>query len=252
LIIDDNSSDNTSDIVKVYADKDPRIIFFQRFENHGLTKNLNFLISRAKGKFVARMDSDDISHPTRLEEEINLMLAQNDIDLVWSNAICIDEKGSDICMRYQPSLEHTLRKLRSKTRRENHIVHPSVMFKKQTVIDLGGYDEEYRTGQDGDLWPKMIQRGCKFALINKPLLRYRVREGSATLRRSGCTDINFLYANLCLRNRQAKRSWNYIKAVKSPVRKLYLVIMLLLGANCMNFFRQFKMYDYEKRYKKSC
>ena len=250
LIVDDASTDETPKILASYARQDTRITCFYNSENKGLTKNLNFLLKQAKGKFIARMDGDDISEPARFAEEIQVMCHQ-DVDLVWTNALLIDDEGRKICERYQPSLEYTLAKLSDKARWGNYIVHPSVMFKKQTVLVLGGYDEKYRFGQDGELWMRMKKKGCRFALINKPLLKYRIGSNSITTKRLGYGDINFLYAYMCLANRQPEKSWQYLRGVKSLRRKLYLLIRWLVGEDVIHFLKGFRIDNYDQTHKRS-
>jgi len=247
LIADDASMDSSVEIIQAYAKNDGRISYFGRKENVGLAKNLNFLLGKAKGQFIARMDGDDVSLPERFEREIDLITVQ-DLDLVWCNVLYIDEAGNEICERYQPSVEQTLARLG----RQNYIVHPATMFRRETVLALGGYDEAYQTGQDGKLWLSMKERACRFGVVYEPLMKYRIEPNSITSKRTSYGgDMNFVHAKLCLVNRQRKKSLKYIWSVKNPLQKLYLVIRWLVGENIVEFLKQFKRYDYDAVHKKS-
>jgi len=245
LIIDDASTDESPAILKFFARKDPRIICFFNHENRGLTKNLNSLLKQAKGELIARMDGDDISCPTRFAEEVQVMMNQG-ADLVWTNAIFVDDAAHEICERYQPSLEDTLARLTDNSRWGNYIVHPSVMFKRQIVLTLGGYDEAYQSGQDGELWSRMKERGYRFALIEKPLLKYRIASNSITMQRLGYNDINEMYAYVCLANRQRAKGWQYIRIIKNPIQKLYLLMRWLAGEDVVYFLKGFRAANYNK------
>jgi glycosyltransferase involved in cell wall biosynthesis len=243
IIIDDGSTDQTPKILSSYNDSRLKII---TQKNIGLTKSLNRGLNIARGVYIARMDADDVSLPTRLEEEMQLMLSNRKTDLVWTNTVYIDSDCNEICERYQPSLEYTLEKLSNKQRIENHIVHPTVVFKKKTVINLDGYNDRYLTGQDTDLWRRMIERGCKFAYIEKPLLKYRVWPNSRTIEKQGFNDINYTLALLCLKSRQPKHSWQYIARVQSWRLQIYLLIRLFMGEGMIQYFKFIKKYDHKK------
>ena len=81
LVIDDGSTDRTSQIVTTYADHDPRIRLMTR-EHHGLVQTLNFGLEQARGCYLARLDSDDISALHRLELQVSIIL---DDALAWPN-----------------------------------------------------------------------------------------------------------------------------------------------------------------------
>ena len=242
LIVDDASTDNSLEIIKNYAKKDNRIRYFQRSENVGLTKNLNFLLGQARGIYVARMDGNDISLQNRFKEQINA-IKNNDADLVWSNAILIEESGKEICLRYQPSQKKTLKLMR---RRRNYIVHPATMYVKSSILKVGGYDEKYRTGQDGDLWYRMLNNNCSFFIVKQPFIKYRLQKNIITSKRVGKNpDINYLDANTCMRNYQKKKSIAYIKKVKNLRLKTMLIIRLLLNERMLQFIKQLIPIDYD-------
>ena len=86
LIMDDGSSDNSSEILGEYAKKDNRVKIFKNSDNLGLTKSLNILISSSKGEYLARQDSDDISSKDRFEKQLNY-LSLNNLDACTVRAL---------------------------------------------------------------------------------------------------------------------------------------------------------------------
>ena len=93
VILDNPKNEIARNIAKEYSLKDERIVFIKNEENIGLTKSLNKGISISKGKFIARMDADDISHPKRFEEQISFLNKNNEYGLCGTKAYLIDENG---------------------------------------------------------------------------------------------------------------------------------------------------------------
>lgn len=96
IIVDDFSTDGTYEICKSFAEKDNRIKLFKNTQNLKISKTLNFALSKVTGKFVVRMDGDDISVPNRLEVMRNYLDSNPEIKLVGTSAITINEKGEEI------------------------------------------------------------------------------------------------------------------------------------------------------------
>jgi glycosyltransferase involved in cell wall biosynthesis len=91
IIIDDCSTDSTADIIKDYSDS--RIIFFEKDSNSGYTNSLNYGLSVAKGEYIARMDGDDISLPTRLEKQVHFLNSNPDIVLCGTSYSIMEQQG---------------------------------------------------------------------------------------------------------------------------------------------------------------
>ena len=166
IIIDDGSTDNTLDIIKNY--KDDRIIVFE--SNHqGIVAQLNYGISRARYKFIARMDGDDISHPHRLEKQVLFIHKNSDIDMVGTNVIYINNYGRSVIKKEFPensnSIEYMMPILCS-------ICHPTIMIKKEVLIEMGGY-RNIKYVEDYDLFLRMLTKKKKMYNIQEYLHFYR-------------------------------------------------------------------------------
>lgn len=148
-------------------------------ENIGLTKSLNKGISVAKGDYIARMDSDDISLPERFRLQKEFLDSHPDIMVVGGS---IQEFNSDtdcLCVNRYPADTDACRKYICKA---NPLAHPTVMIRRN-VFDSGlRYNEKYRKNQDLALWIDVLAAGYKIANIPEITLKFR-REGDVFSRR---------------------------------------------------------------------
>ena len=168
LIINDSSTDSSREIISSY--KDSRIRFIDNDINIGLTRSLNKGLAQAKGKYIARLDADDVSLPERLERQVNFMEENEDIAVCGSSAIIIDsnsEVKDTICM----PLKHD--SIVGRMFFGNCIIHSSVCFNKKNIIDIGGYNNEYNRTQDYELWCRCIAEGLTLENLTSPLIKLR-------------------------------------------------------------------------------
>lgn len=175
IIINDASTDGSDAIVQKYL-YDDRIVYIKNTQNQKITKNLNMGMARARAQIVARMDGDDVCEPTRFEKQYRYLNENPDISLVGSFATLIDDHGSVIGHKKKPTSAHVIKK---DIFAYSPFIHPSVMFRKDMIISLGGYDETYGTCQDYDLWFRVIFGGYGVANIPQNLICYRVYENSS-------------------------------------------------------------------------
>jgi glycosyltransferase EpsE len=169
IIIDDASTDGTSEALKKIAEKDKRIKLFRNKKNLGLTKNLNIGLRKAKGEFIARMDADDVSLPNRFATEVEFLDKHPDIALVGTWADVINSEGKVISDIKYVTDHNAIR--RNMTER-SQIIHPSVMFRKSIVKKAGFYDEKLRTAQDYEYFARVMSQ-FKVANIPKKVFKYR-------------------------------------------------------------------------------
>jgi len=174
IIINDGSTDNTSSILKSYND-DRMIIINQ--ENIGLTKSLNIGLGIAKGKYIARIDADDICLPIRFEVQKKFMEENPDIALIGSDAIIIDEKGYKVGHAKYP-ISHTI--LANRLYNFKSVFpHSSIFFRKDIIMKEGSYNENFIRSQDYDLYLRLSTK-YKIASIDKPLLKLRLNLSGPT------------------------------------------------------------------------
>jgi glycosyltransferase involved in cell wall biosynthesis len=170
IIIDDGSTDGTSNILKHYAAKDQRIRLVSR-PNQGVSRSLVEGLALAQAPLVARMDADDISLPTRFEKQVKFLQDNPDHVLIGCRCLLIDPDGYPICEKRDIALTHEqidglLMKM------SWPLVHPAVMMRAEALKKIGGYDPRYRTNQDHDLFLRLAEVG-KLANYPEVLLEYR-------------------------------------------------------------------------------
>jgi glycosyltransferase involved in cell wall biosynthesis len=141
-----------------------------------LERNMGLGIALAEGlascsnNIVARMDGDDISYPIRFEEQFNYLMSNSNIDLVGSWIAEFENSPDDlISLRKVPETTDTILKY---AKHRNPINHPSVMFKKSSVLNAGNY-KVFESMEDYSLWVRMLLNGCEVHNIQKPLLFFR-------------------------------------------------------------------------------
>lgn len=180
LIINDGSIDQSLNIITKFSDKRIKII---NQENIGLAKSLNYGITLSKGKFIARQDADDISHPERLEKQIQLFHQNDELGLVGTNSIIMTEEKMECHRTKFPTSNKQLKKILRSKNFENPFIHGSVVFRKNIALNVGMYREYFKQSQDLDLWLRMSEISD---VENLPdyLYSWRLRNNSITLLKS--------------------------------------------------------------------
>jgi glycosyltransferase involved in cell wall biosynthesis len=170
IIINDGSQDNTQMIIEEYANNDPRIRIISR-ENRGLIASLNQGLENAHGKFIARMDADDISEPNRFELQLDLMERTN-LDICGCHYFWINTAGDYIRTSIVPLEPKSFLNCLALT---VPFAHPSVMIRKQFLLDtkLKYGQEKYQNIEDYSLWVECWNHNAQMGNVDKFLIRYR-------------------------------------------------------------------------------
>ena len=167
IIYDDCSSDHT--VEKIRAFHDPRIQLICNEENCGLTKNLNKGLRVAKGKYIARMDGDDISEPTRFEKQVAFLEEHPSIYLISCHAQNFGE--SDLVNRIRGNSEV----LRCRMLIRPVFAHPGFMMRRELIEEGFFYDETFRTAQDYEFAVRAAGTH-EIGMVPEILLHYRVHK----------------------------------------------------------------------------
>ena len=175
IIIDDGSTDKSADIISSYDDL--RIVLIQQ-KNRGLAAALNAGIKAARGKYIARMDADDISLPERFEVQFDFLERHPACVAVGSNANIIDMNGEYLYTSSNPIAWQDIQNFLP----ASPFFHSSTVFRKDTAIKCGGYYEEIKHHfEDMILWNKMALHG-ELWNIEKPFINYRLVPSAITNR----------------------------------------------------------------------
>ena len=162
IIINDGSTDNTANIIREYNDQ--RIVFIDNKTNQGLVSVLNYGLDIAKGKYIARMDADDISYPKRFEKQVRFLEKHDKVGIVGSWYKAFGSKNFVEKKKRFPKL---------KDMTNSPFAHPTVMLHKSFFDKYNlRYNEQYKHAEDYELWVK-ASKYMKFANIQEVLLDYR-------------------------------------------------------------------------------
>lgn len=177
IVIDDGSIDGSTEILKKLSKEDKRIIYIRNEINIKLIATLNKGIKLSRGKYIARMDADDISHKTRIEEQV-LFFQKNPNVFILGTAINSFRKEG-MGYKYVPQPKDDL-EIKLKLLVYSTFHHPTVMF-NTSVLNKNRikYDNLYYRLEDYALWVDlMLNENVQYANLKKPLLDYRLLENS--------------------------------------------------------------------------
>lgn len=168
LLYDDGSNETAAQIIRATATWDDRIVYIRADQNLGLAHALNECLCRASGRFIARMDDDDVAGCHRLEKQYVFLNTHPQFQWVGSNAELIDVGG---VWGYQkmpeiPTKEDFLF--------NSPYIHPSVMFRREVLEKNGGYSvaQHDRYCEDYELFMRLHQNGHQGYNLQEPLLKY--------------------------------------------------------------------------------
>ncbi|MFH1292397.1 MAG: glycosyltransferase [bacterium] len=171
IIIDDASTDDTKAVVQEFLNQDQRIRYIKNEKNLGISNSRNLALEKARGQFIAVLDSDDIwCYNEKLQKQYDFLSQNPEYVLVGGGVIQIDEQGVERKRYLNPCKDSTIRK---KFLAKNPFAHSSVMYSRNLALELGGYKKELGIGEDYDLWLRMGKKG-KLANLNDYLLKYRI------------------------------------------------------------------------------
>lgn len=181
LVEDGELTGELDAVIEIQKQKHPELKIVTYKENRGLGKALHDGLLECSNNLVARMDTDDICFPTRFEKQLQVFERHPEVDVcsAW-----IDEFETDpeqvISVRRLPK---TYDELFMFGKKRNPVSHPVSMFKKDSVLSVGNY-QDFPLFEDYYLWARMMVKGCKFYCIQESLLKFR-RSPEMIKRRGG-------------------------------------------------------------------
>lgn len=180
IIIDDGSTDRTSEILSDYARRDARVRVL-RHENQGRAASLNKGIGVAQTKYIARMDADDVALPQRFEKQVAFLEQHPDVGLLSGAYELIGTSGERLGILRLPLEDDEIRKM---LKRHNAFCHPAVIMRKEAVLTAGGYRKALLDVDDYDLWLRISERS-RVANLEDIILRYRMHADQVSVRKMG-------------------------------------------------------------------
>jgi glycosyltransferase involved in cell wall biosynthesis len=168
IVVDDGSTDNSLKIIASFNDQRIRLIR----NKHDFIGSLNKGLQVSKGKYITRMDSDDIMYPHRLERQFHFMEAHSEIAVCASQMYCfgnINQRSFMIAGAIHLPLVHMLE--------SNIIANPTSIIRTSFLKEYQLSYERYNYAEDYKLWSEIAQKGGKFYVLPEVLLKYRISDG---------------------------------------------------------------------------
>ena len=179
IIIDDGSTDRTPSILEHYRQSDQRVLILTHSKNQGIVAALNLGLDNARGKYLARMDADDISLPLRLEQQVDFLEANPEIGLLGCGLRVIDREGNAIGSLHYPQDDLSIRWT---SLFESPFAHPAIVARSDLIRKNGlRYDPYFERVEDYPLWLEMLKYTCG-ANLPEELLLYRLHTQGITIR----------------------------------------------------------------------
>ncbi len=192
IVVNDGSQDATAQILDQAAARDQRIRVHHQSAS-GLVSALNTGLQYCSAELVARFDADDIAHPRRLEKQVARLQQAPHLDLVACCVRHIPRPQLRSGMLAYETWQNGLLTPSDISRNiyvESPFAHPSVVYRKQLVMQLGGYFEQ-EWAEDYDLWLRMAQSGANFERLPDTLLYWRDRPQRLTRTAANCSQAAF-------------------------------------------------------------
>lgn len=175
LIVNDGSTDETVEVINSF--KDPRIVLIHQ-KNKGVASALNAGLALARAPFIARFDADDICYPNRLKAQYDFITAYPEYSIIGSAADYVDADGHFIFAHHpEAHLNEEIQQLKYAV---CPFIHSSVFYKKEVVVDHGGYNEHAYTYEDHFLWVNILknEKACN---LSQALMKVRLNPESVTI-----------------------------------------------------------------------
>src|SRR5258706_629999 len=169
IVIDDGSSDQSSDIINTYETKDQRIRAFRQATS-GLPLALTRGIQLATGAYIARMDADDICRPDRLRKQVGFLETHTDYGVCGSWVEIMGIRTGEL-WRYPVDDEA----IRSQLVFNAPFAHPAVMIRRRVMEEIGGYSVAWTAAEDYELWTRLADH-TRFANLPEVLLQHRLHD----------------------------------------------------------------------------
>lgn len=216
IIVNDNPNNlDLHESLEWYSCLDKRIKIIKNNKNIGLVNSLNKAINKSTGYYIARMDADDISKESRIEEEIKYLKAKN-LDVVSCHVIYIDENG-DAIEKQDDTI--SISDIAPFLKYKNIVFHSTVLMKSEVIKKVGNY-ADIHSAEDLELWIRITNAGYKFGVLPDKLLYYRLRNNGISRKNLYTQYLTTIF--ICKECSQRKAKFNPDNLNAFLVKKKYL------------------------------
>lgn len=241
IIYNDGSNDNSEKIINYYLKKDNRISYYKH-DNIGLTKTLNKAISKSTTDYIVRQDADDLSNKNRILKQMNEFKKNDKLILCGSNGIIIDDNDKIINKTNLPTSNF---KIKKKMYSQNCIIHSSVIFKKKYFSKVKGYDENYKFGQDYNLWCKMSSQG-EYKNLKEYLIYCRNHANNISNRHRN-DQTKYEISTILQYHKANKKNTKHLEKILFFINQFKLEKKYAIQFSELNFFQKLLLFLYPKK-----
>lgn len=222
IVVDDGSSDKTPEIVKALASSDPRVSYIHQI-NQGQSSARNAGIDKARGRYIAFLDSDDIMLPNKIEEQVSYLEHNPACGLSYCKIFHFFERDSDRLFYFK--LPHPSGYLFEELLAGNFINPLSAVVRKDLLDKFGGFPSELKFAEDQCLWLKLSYHRVRFDYLDKPLAHYRIRSRSLTnqanyLVESGMNSLRLMHLVKSWMTEEEIKKIDFSRLVRQCLRKI--------------------------------
>jgi glycosyltransferase involved in cell wall biosynthesis len=173
ILVDESPKAETEQACRALCASDPRFLYLRPDERLGLAGSLNLGMTAARGRYVARFDSDDICVPDRLALQVAFLDSNPDIGVLGGHLAIMDEVEAPIGVRRYPLTHDAIER---HFQMNNAMAHPTVIMRRSVLQENGAYDPTFRFAEDLELWLRLINKGVRFANLDQVLVHYRQQQ----------------------------------------------------------------------------
>lgn len=216
VVVNNGSTDNTLGILEGYAARDPRVRVFSK-PHGGISSGRNRALQEARGEWIAVMDADDVCLPQRLERQLAFVEANPDIAVASAYVYNIDDQGKVIAQYRSPLTDRAVVDRLIKLDRLLSFHHPAVLMRRDVVMAVGGYREQFDMLEDCDLWNRIAETGHGLLVQPEFLVKYRIHGKSHSVSRVRQLALKRRWLHDCMLHRrrgEAEPSWEAFLAAR--------------------------------------
>ena len=226
IVVLDRPTDELMTACKAITQNDPRVKIIESMES-GISNALNIGIINAKSNIIARIDSDDIMAPERLQIQFDFLSCNPNVAMVGSQYVMIDKDSVALGVSNLPTSSVQIKNL---LKIKNCVAHPTVMYRRDAIRRAGMYDSHFDGAEDFELWTRLarLENICN---LNVALTYYRIHPAQITFLNRGSSREILLAILIQETEREAKSDINSLLFIRWQIRRI-----LIAKINLLDFF----------------
>lgn len=177
IVVHDGPNEVIPKLMNEWVARDARIRYFRRIEPGNIAEATNYGLAQARGEYIAILDDDDRwAQPEKLEKQVRFLDENKDYVVCGGGVIVVDPQGNQTLKYFKPEKDDEIKRFALLA---NPIAHSTAMYRREAVLQIGGYDETLPGFQDWDVWLKLGKLG-KLYNFQEYFLHYSIWEGGGS------------------------------------------------------------------------